>query len=115
MKTIINKIKNNQRVSYDEAVKLYDKDLLELGILANQIREERFGKKTYYNVNRHINPTNICKDVCQFCAYSASRKNPNQYTMTHEQILQIVQQSVGNGIKEVHIVSAHNPNTGLDW
>ena len=115
MKTIINKIKNNQRISYDEAVKLYDMDLLELGILANQIREERFGKKTYYNVNRHINPTNICKDVCQFCAYSASRKNPNQYTMTHEQILQIVQQSVENGIKEVHIVSAHNPNTGLDW
>ncbi len=50
-------------------------------------------KKTYFNINRHINPTNICKDVCQFCAYSASRKNPNPYTMTHEEILKIVENS----------------------
>jgi len=109
------KLENNIRLSYDDALALYDMDLLELGTYASKIREERFGKKTYYNVNRHINPTNICKDVCQFCAYSASRKNPNQYTMTHEEILSTLENSVKNGIKEVHIVSAHNPNTGLKW
>jgi aminodeoxyfutalosine synthase len=98
-----------------DGVALYDMDLLELGQLANKIRLEKFGKKTYYNVNRHINPTNICKDVCQFCAYSSSRKNPNPYTMTHKEILETVEKSVKNGIKEVHIVSAHNPNTGLNW
>jgi aminodeoxyfutalosine synthase len=115
LNTIKNKILNKQRIDFDEALKLYDMELLDLGILANSIREERFGKKTYYNVNRHINPTNICKDVCQFCAYSASRKNPNQYTMSHKDILDIVSNSVENGIKEVHIVSAHNPNTGIQW
>ena len=113
--SIDEKIFKNHNFTKDEALALYDMDLLELGKIASAIREEKFGRKTYYNVNRHINPTNICKDVCQFCAYSASRKNPNQYTMTHEEILSSVDESVKNGIDEVHIVSAHNPNTSLEW
>ncbi len=113
--TLLEKLQNNVRLSYEDGIALYDLDLITLGQFASKIRENKFGRKTYYNVNRHINPTNVCKDVCQFCAYSASRKNPNQYTMTHEEILNTVENSVKNGIKEVHIVSAHNPNTGLEW
>lgn len=109
------KIEAGERVSFDEALSLYDMDLFELGSLASGIREKLHGKKTYYNINRHINPTNVCADVCKFCAYSATRKNPNQYTMTHEQILSIVEDATSRDIKEVHIVSAHNPNTGLEW
>ncbi len=113
--SIIEKLENRERLSYEEAIELYDLDLFTLAQFANKIREEKHGKKTYFNINRHINPTNICKDVCQFCAYSASRKNPNPYTMTHEEILKIVENSSKNDIKEVHIVSAHNPDTGLEW
>ncbi len=113
--SIIEKLEKNERLNYEEAIKLYDLDLFELAYYANKIREEKHGKKSYFNINRHINPTNICKDVCSFCAYSSSRKNPNPYTMTHEQILNIVENSSKNGIKEVHIVSAHNPHTGLEW
>jgi len=113
--SIIGKLENNERLNYEDAIKLYDLDLFMLAKYANRIREEKHGKKTYFNINRHINPTNICKDVCQFCAYSASRKNPLQYTLTHEEILEIVKTSSKNDIKEVHIVSAHNPNTGLQW
>jgi aminodeoxyfutalosine synthase len=113
--TLLKKLEQGIRLSYEDGVALYDLDLITLAQFASKIRENKFGRKTYYNVNRHINPTNICKDVCQFCAYSASRKNPNQYTMTHDEILETVAQSVKNGIKEVHIVSAHNPNTGLEW
>ena len=112
---IIEKLENNERLDYEDAIKLYDLDLFTLGKYANKIREKKHTKKTYFNINRHINPTNICKDVCQFCAYSASRKNPLQYTMTHEEILDVVKNSLKNGIKEVHIVSAHNPKTGLKW
>ncbi|MCT7583488.1 aminofutalosine synthase MqnE [Aliarcobacter butzleri] len=112
---IIEKLKNNERLQYEDAIKLYDLDLFTLATYANKIRTEKHGKKTYFNINRHINPTNICKDVCQFCAYSASRKNPHQYTMSHEEILEIVKNSSKNNIKEVHIVSAHNPHTGLKW
>lgn len=113
--SIIEKLENNERLSYEDAIKLYDLDLFVLAKYANKIREQKHGKKTYFNINRHINPTNVCKDVCQFCAYSASRKNPLQYTMTHEEILEVVRTSLKNDIKEVHIVSAHNPKTGLQW
>ena len=113
--SILEKIKNRQRLEYEDAIKLYDLDLFDLASVANEIRKEKHQDKTYFNINRHINPTNICKDVCTFCAYSASRKNPNPYTMSHEQILEIVKNSSKNGIKEVHIVSAHNPDTGLEW
>jgi aminodeoxyfutalosine synthase len=115
MQEIIKKIKDRADLSLEEGLHLYDLDLLELGALADEIRQEYHKKETYFNINRHINPTNVCKDVCQFCGFSASRKNPNSYTMTHEQILEAVQKAVKKDIKEVHIVSAHNPNTGLEW
>jgi len=104
-----------KRLTFDEAMALYDADFFELGEKADAVRQELHGKKSYFNINRHINPTNICKDVCKFCAYSASRKNPKPYTMSHDEILTIVRDIVKRDIKEVHIVSAHNPETGLEW
>jgi len=95
--------------------KLYDLDLFELGELANSIREKLYGKKTYFNINRHINPTNICKDVCKFCAFSAHRKNPNPYTLSIEECVEIAKNSYNKGAKEVHIVSAHNPDVGYEY
>jgi len=98
-----------------DALGLYELDLFTLGKMADEKRQEFHGKKSYFNINRHINPTNICVDVCKFCAYSATRKNPNPYTLSHEEILDTVKQSVGRGAKEVHIVSAHNAEAGLEW
>lgn len=109
------KILAGERIDYNEALSLYEMDFFELGALANKVRENMHGKKTYFNINRHINPTNICADVCKFCAYAANRKNPNPYTMSHEDIMKVVAESEGRGVKEVHIVSAHNPDTGLEW
>jgi len=102
-------------MTFNNAVKLYDLDLFTLGQMADVKRQELHGKKSYFNINRHINPTNICVDVCKFCAYSASRKNPNPYTLSHEEILDTVKQSVNRGAKEIHIVSAHNTDAGLEW
>ncbi|MDX9813381.1 MAG: aminofutalosine synthase MqnE [Sulfurimonadaceae bacterium] len=109
------KILNGHRVSFEEAMRLYDMPLLDLADIANAIRVKKHSNKTYYNINRHINPTNVCADICKFCAYSATRKNPNQYTLSHEEILEIVKDSSKKDIKEVHIVSAHNPNVTLEW
>jgi aminodeoxyfutalosine synthase len=103
------------RIDFKKALELYDIDLFELGELADAKRKELHGDKTYFNINRHINPTNVCADICKFCAYSANRKNPNPYVMTHEEIMKIVKDVESRGIKEVHIVSAHNPDTGLEW
>ncbi|MEA1956088.1 MAG: aminofutalosine synthase MqnE [Campylobacterota bacterium] len=103
------------RIDFDEALKLYDMDLFELGEMADAKRKELHGDKTYFNINRHINPTNVCADICKFCAYSANRKNPNPYAMSHDEIMKIVKDVESRGAKEVHIVSAHNPDTGLNW
>ncbi len=112
---LVEKVRKRERLTQKEAEALYDLDLYTLGELADEIRKERFGKKSYFNINRHINPTNVCADVCKFCAYSATRKNPNPYTMTHEQILEIASTSIAKGAKELHIVSAHNPHDGVEW
>ncbi len=98
---IVKKVERRERLDRREALELYNLDLLTLGELADGIRRDRFGKKSFFNINRHINPTNICADVCKFCAYSASRKNPNPYAMSHDEILEIAKKSYINGAREV--------------
>lgn len=115
MDKIIEKLNNCEEFSFDEAVKLYDLELSVIGKAAQKIRLEKFGKKTYFNVNRHINPSNICKDVCKFCAFSAHRKNPNPYTLSVEECVNIAKNAYKKGAKEVHVVSAHNPDVGYDY
>ncbi|MDR1976660.1 MAG: aminofutalosine synthase MqnE [Campylobacteraceae bacterium] len=112
---IIEKLEKNERLNYEDGVALYGLDLFTLGHFANLQRTKRWGKKVYFNINRHINPTNICKDICKFCAFSANRKNPNAYKYTKEEVLNIAKDAYARGIKEVHIVSAHNKEHDLDW
>lgn len=97
-----------------ELDKLYDEDVLTLGKRADEIRREKYGKKLFFNSNMHVNPTNICKDVCKFCAFSASRKNPNPYEMSMDEIMHNVGEKASE-ITEVHIVGAHNPKMGLKF
>ena len=113
--SLLEKLESNERLSYEDGLALWELDLFTLGKYANRKRVKLHDKKAFFNINRPINPTNVCKDICKFCAFSANRKNPNPYTMSHEEILEIVEKSIQNGIKEVHIVSAHNPETGLEW
>ncbi|MBZ7928790.1 aminofutalosine synthase MqnE [Campylobacter molothri] len=115
MKNLIKKLENEERINQEEANRLWDLDLFTLGKLAHKRREKFHGKKVYFNINRHINPTNICADTCKFCAFSAHRKNPNPYIMTHDEIMKIVDETVTRGTKEVHIVSAHNKDTSWQW
>jgi len=112
---VLEKLNNNEELSFEEALGLYELDLSVLGKYAQKIRLEKFGKKTYFNINRHINPSNICKDVCKFCAFSAHRKNPNPYTLSIEECVEIAKNAYNKGAKEVHIVSAHNPKVGYEY
>ncbi|BCD59948.1 MULTISPECIES: aminofutalosine synthase MqnE [unclassified Nitratiruptor] len=112
---LIEKLETGARLGFEDGVKLYDLDLFTLAKYADRKRKSLYGKKSFFNINRHINPTNICKDICKFCAFSANRKNPNPYTLSHDEILAIVEEATQRGIKEVHIVSAHNDQVGLDW
>jgi len=112
---LIEKVRQGIRLNQSEGEALYDLDLMTLGELADEIRRKKYGNKSFFNINRHINPTNICADVCKFCAYSASRKNPHQYVMSHDEVAKTALEAWESGAKEVHIVSAHYPDGGLEW
>lgn len=112
---LVEKLESGKRLEYEDGLALYDLELFTLGEYAYKKREQLHGRQAFFNINRHINPTNICKDICKFCAFSANRKNPNPYAMSHDEILKSVALSVKNGAKEVHIVSAHNDQLGLQW
>ncbi len=112
---LIEKVRSGIRLNQKDGEALYDLDLMVLGAWADTVRRKRYGTHAYFNINRHINPTNICADVCKFCAYSASRKNPHPYAMSADEIAGIARQAWEQGAKEVHIVSAHYPDGGLAW
>lgn len=104
-----------KRVNFEQALALYDEDLFTLGERADAIRRKLHGDKVFYNLNRHINPTNVCADHCRFCGFSVHRKNPNPYTMTPEDAGRIAAEAAARGAKELHVVSAHNKEVGLAW
>lgn len=112
---ILQKALNSENLKVSELAKLYELDIFTLGEAADSVRTQKFGKKTFFNINRHINPSNICADICKFCAFSAHRKNPNAYQMSLEEIIHQAYSSYKNGAKEVHIVSSHNPNYSYEW
>ncbi|MDR2790881.1 MAG: aminofutalosine synthase MqnE [Campylobacteraceae bacterium] len=112
---ILKKLQSGVRLDYEDGLELYGLDLFTLGYFANQKRVAMWGKKVYFNINRHINPTNICKDICKFCAFSANRKSSNPYKYTKDEVLKIAEDACKRGIKEAHIVSAHNKEHDLYW
>ena len=78
-----------ERLSFDDGLALYaSPDVLAVGWLANHVRERMHGDVTYFNVNRHINPTNVCVAACRLCAFGRKMGDPASYTMGLEQAWQ---------------------------
>ncbi|MGH9707709.1 MAG: aminofutalosine synthase MqnE, partial [Candidatus Acidiferrales bacterium] len=75
------KVLAGERLSAEDGLALFaSHDLLGVGWLANHVREKRHGNVTYYNVNRHINPTNVCVAHCKLCAFGRSPEATGAYT-----------------------------------
>ena len=106
LKPIREKVEAGERLSLDDGILLYSNDvpLPELGELANLVRERKNGNFAYYNINTHLNPTNICVYRCTFCAFRADLRDAKGYWMTDEQILARGQEAVEAGSTEMHIV-----------
>src|SRR6516162_5593052 len=110
------KVQSSQRLSYDDGVYLFDHaDPFTLGELANIVRERKNGDFTYYNVNTHINPTNVCIYRCTFCAFRADLKSPRGYVMTDEQLLERAAEAENRGATELHIVGGLHHLLPYDW
>ena len=115
LQRIGNKIINKQRISYDDGVILFQKGSLSyLGALANFVREEKHGNKTYFNRNFHIEPTNVCVFSCKFCAYSQLYAHREEgWELSIEQMMHIVKSYDGKPVTEVHIVGGVHPKLNL--
>jgi aminodeoxyfutalosine synthase len=111
LKHIAEKVLNNQRITFDEGVVLYEQgDLGYLGVLANYIREKRHGHKTYFNRNFHIEPTNLCVYDCKFCSYSRLLKQKSEgWEYTMDEMFGMVTKYDGEPVTEVHIVGGVLP------
>lgn len=115
LRPIAEKVLRGQRLEFADGVALYrSSDLLAVGWLANWVRERRHGNICYYNVNRHINPTNVCVAHCRLCAFGRSPDAPGAYTYALEEIYQRAAQGVAEGATEFHIVGGLHPSLGFD-
>jgi aminodeoxyfutalosine synthase len=115
LKPIADKVLAGERLSMDDGIVLYrSPDLLAVGWLANHVREKRHGNITYYNVNRHINPTNICVAHCRLCAFGRDPNAPGAYTFALEEIYQRAEQGVREGATEFHIVGGLHPDLSFE-
>jgi aminodeoxyfutalosine synthase len=115
LKPIADKVLAGERLSMDDGIALYrSPDLLAVGWLANHVRERRHGNITYYNVNRHINPTNVCVAHCKLCAFGRDPNAPGAYTFALEEIYQRAELGVREGATEFHIVGGLHPDLTFD-
>src|SRR5580704_1701731 len=113
---IAEKVSLGQRLDFQDGVTLYrSPDILGVGWMANQVRERLHGDKTYFNVNRHINPTDVCVASCRLCAFGKRAKDPTAYTMSLEQVWETAGRGWKEAITEFHIVGGLHPELSLDW
>jgi aminodeoxyfutalosine synthase len=117
LKTIAKKVLEKTRITAEDALVLYNEgEIGFLGALANFIRETRYGNKTFFNRNFHIEPTNVCVFSCAFCAYSKLYKNREEgWEMNVEQMMNIVKKYDHIPVTEVHIVGGVHPKLDLDF
>lgn len=117
LKTIADKIYNNQRISEADALVLFQQGSLPfLGSLANFVRERLHGDTTYFNRNFHIEPTNLCVFSCNFCSYSKLyAKREEGWELSIDQMLHMVKKYDGQPVTEAHIVGGVHPKMDLQF
>lgn len=114
---IAEKVKNQQRITDEEGLLLFEKgELGFVGALANYIAERLHGGKVYFNRNFHIEPTNVCVFTCNFCSYSRQYKHRDDgWELGQEQMLDLVRKYDGQPVTEVHIVGGVHPKMNLEF
>ncbi|HML58288.1 MAG TPA: aminofutalosine synthase MqnE [Ferruginibacter sp.] len=116
-KTIAEKVYAAERITDEECLLLFEEGSLGLvGMLANVVREQKHGNKTYFNRNFHIEPTNVCVFSCAFCSYSRLYAHREEgWELSIDQMLDIVKKYDGIPVTEVHIVGGVHPKMTLDY
>ncbi|MCA1572953.1 MAG: aminofutalosine synthase MqnE [Acidobacteria bacterium] len=103
------KVEAHERLSLADGLALYaSDDLPALGKLADKVRRRKHGTTTYFNVNRHFNPTNVCYADCKFCGFYRTPRQADAYTHNIDESLRIAGEAVSEGATELHIVGGLN-------
>ena len=115
--TISSKVKSGERITDEEALYLYKEAPLGfVGSLANHIRNQKHGDKTYFNRNFHVEPTNVCIYDCKFCSYSRMiKKRTDGWEYSMEDIKDIIRQYDDEPVTEVHIVGGVLPQYDVSF
>lgn len=113
---IAEKVEKGERLSREDGIRLMkSNDLLTIGYMADLVRKRKNGDYAYFIVNRHVNHTNICENLCKLCAFGKKPDDPDAYTMTIEEIEEKARECQGQRISEFHIVGGLNPNLRLEY
>ncbi len=113
---IADKLYEGERLGDEDALFLFNSpDLLAVGELASMVNERKNGKQVYFNVNRHINHTNICVNRCKFCAFSRTLDEPGAYCFDLDEIRLRAEQAVAQGATEIHIVGGLHPDLPFEF
>ncbi len=116
LEPIHRKVLAGERLSLEDGVKLFNSpNLLGVGYLANLARERLHGKKTYFVYNQHINYTNICKNLCSFCAFARTEKQQGAYAMSPDEVEQKLRDRLHEPITEIHVVGGVHPDLPWDY
>ncbi|MBU1168111.1 MAG: aminofutalosine synthase MqnE [Proteobacteria bacterium] len=106
---IAKKVEAGERLSFEDGKALYlSQDLISIGNMANQVRKKRYGNTAYFIYNQHINYTNVCSNMCSFCAYAEEENSEKAYTWSVDQIKQRIMDRIEEPIRELHIVGGLN-------
>ena len=106
----------HERLTFEDGVALYrSNDLLALGWLANFVREQKHGNVCYFNINRHLNPTNVCVAHCRLCAFGRDATAPGAYTMAVDEAVRTAASGYDESVTEFHIVGGLHPDLPFDY
>src|ERR1700748_2991792 len=110
LQPIKDKVLAGERLNQSDAMALYGScDILAVGWLANWVRERMWGDTTFFNVNRHINPTNVCVAACRLCAFGRKKDTDGSYTMALEEAWETAASGYSEAVTEFHIVGVLHP------
>lgn len=81
---------------------------------ADAIRQKKWGKRTFFVRNLHLNYTNICVSHCKFCAFAKNKNEDGSYNMTPDAAVKYVSKN-GREATEIHIVGGLHPDYDFDY
>lgn len=116
LRPIAEKIIAGSRLNDEDGLTLFaTRDIFSLGQMADYVRRSMHQNLAYYNINRHINYSNICALACKFCEFHRKRGEAGAYEFSHEDVFARAGEAVAAGATEVHIVGGLHPWLPFDW